>query len=129
MARDVNDCRSPPMSIKQRMVHRVVAQFHQPRGLGGRLAGWTMASRASNRIRNVWVVSLLDIAPLRTMLRSDGRIAIASQPRCPGATAETSAEAGHDIARRLLHAGFVAVEMETLPLDPPVVCVLATAPG
>lgn len=79
MARDVNDCRSPPMSIEQRMVQRVVAQFHQPRGLGGRLAGWTMASRASNRNRNVWVVSLLDIAPL--------------------------------------------------PLDPPVVCVLATAPG
>jgi SAM-dependent methyltransferase len=206
------------MSIKQRLVHRVVAQFHQPRGLGGRLAGWTMATRASNRDRNVWVVSLLDIAPtdrvleigfgpgvaireaasravdgavcgvdhsevmlhqarrrnaeavragrvdlrlgtadrlptfddqfdkilavnsmgfwndpdrclesLRTMLRSDGRIAIASQPRCPGATAETTAKAGDDIAKRLIDAGFSVVETETLPLDPPVVCVLATA--
>jgi len=63
---------------------------------------------------------------LRTILRPDGRIAIASQPRCPGATTETSAEAGDDIARRLLHAGFDVVERETLPLDPPVVCVLAT---
>ena len=205
------------MSIKQRIVHRVVAQFHQPRGLGGRLAGWIMATRASNRHRNVWVVSLLDIAPtdrvleigfgpgvairemaaravdgtvcgvdhsevmlrqarrrnaeavragrvdlrlgtadrlptfddrfdkilavnsmgiwndpdrclesLRTLLRSDGTIAIASQPRSPRATAETSAKAGDDIAKRLIDAGFSVVETQTLPLDPPVVCVMAT---
>lgn len=208
------------MSIKQRIVHRVVAQFHQPRGLGGHFAGWIMATRASNRKRNIWVVSLLDIAvtnrvleigfgpgvaireaasravngavcgvdhsevmlrqarrrnadavragrvdlrlgtadhlptfddrfdkilavnsmgfwndpdrcleSLRTMLRPDGRIAIAAQPRCPGATTETSAKAGDDIAKRLIDAGFDDVEMETLTLDPPVVCVLATARG
>ena len=205
------------IEVKQRIVRRVVAQFQRPSGLGGRLAGWTMATRASNRNRNAWVVSLLDIAPtdrvleigfgpgiairevasravdgivcgvdhsdvmlrqarkrnaaavragrvdlrlgtadrlptfddrfdkifavnsmafwddpdrclesLRTMLRSDGRMAIASQPRCPGATAETSARAGDDIARRLHDAGFSAVEIQSLPLDPPVVCVLAT---
>ena len=209
-----------PAGIKQRLVRRVVAQFHQPRGLGGRLAGWRMATRASNRKRNVWVVSLLDIAPtdrvleigfgpgvaireaashavdgavcgvdhsevmlrqarrrnaeavragrvdlrvgsadrlppfddqfdkifavnsmgswnepdrclesLRNLLRANGRIAIASQPRCPGATAETSAKAGDDIATRLVGAGFSTVEIETLPLDPPVVCALATGGG
>ena len=206
------------MSLKQSVVHRVVGQFRKPRGLGGRLAGWIMASRASNRDRNVWVVSLLDIAStdrvleigfgpgiaiheaasravdglvcgvdhsdvmlrqacrrnadavragrvdlrlgtadglpafpdqfdkvfavnslgfwnepgfcletLRTMMRSEGRIAIASQPRCPGATAETSSQAGDEIAQRLIDAGFNDVSIETLPLDPPVVCVLATA--
>ena len=205
------------MSVKQRIVRSAVSQFRQPSGLGGRLAGLTMATRASNRKRNAWVVSLLDIAPtdrvleigfgpgiaigevasravdgavcgvdhsdvmvrqarrrnaaavragrvdlrlgtadrlptfddgfdkifavnsmgfwtdpdrclesLRTMLRPGGRIAIASQPRCPGATAETSARAGEETAQRLVDAGFDDVEVQTLPLDPPVVCVLAT---
>lgn len=204
------------MSIKQQIVHRVVAQFHQPRGVSGRFVGWRMATRASNRKRNAWVVAPLDIGPtdrvleigfgpgvairesarravdgvvcgvdhsqvmlrqarrrnaetvragrvdlrlgtadrlpkfddrfnkilavnsmgfwndpdrclesLRTLLRSDGRIAIASQSRCPGATVQTSARAGHDIAKHLVDAGFTAVEIETLPLNPPVVCVLA----
>jgi ubiquinone/menaquinone biosynthesis C-methylase UbiE len=204
------------MSIKERIVRRVVSQFHRPTGVSGRLAGWRMASRPSNRKRNAWVVSLLDIGPtdrvleigfgpgiairesanravegvvcgvdhsevmlrqarrrnaeavrtgrvdlrlataerlplfeyhfdkifavnsmgfwndperclesLRTLLRSDGRIALASQPRCSGATAETSAKAGEDIAKRLVNAGFRDLAIETLPLDPPVVCVLA----
>jgi SAM-dependent methyltransferase len=63
---------------------------------------------------------------LRTLLRSDGTIAIASQPRSTRATAETSAKAGDDIAKRLIDAGFSVVETQTLPLDPPVVCVMAT---
>jgi len=205
------------MKLKQRVVRRVVAQFHRPRGMGGRLVGWSMAIRGSNRRRNAWVVGLLDVRPtdrvfeigfgpgiairesarravegvvcgvdhsqvmlvqarrrnaeavrtgrvdlrlgtadhlpkfddqfdkiyavnsmgfwtdpdrcleaLRTLLRPGGRIAIASQPRCPGATAETSAKAGEDIVNRLVDAGFCAVQIETLPLNPPVVCALAT---
>ena len=58
-----------------------------------------------------------------------GRIAIASQPRCPGATAETSREAGQAIATCLVEAGFSDTRIETLPLEPPVVCVLATNAG
>jgi ubiquinone/menaquinone biosynthesis C-methylase UbiE len=203
--------------LKQRIVGRVVGQFHRPTGVGGRVAGWVMAKRSSNRKRSAWVVSLLDVArtdrvleigfgpgiairesaarasdglvcgvdhsevmlrqarrrnaeavragrvdlrlatadrlptfdapfdkvlavnsmgfwddpiaclrSMRSLLRPGGRIAIASQPRCPGATAETSAEAGEDIATRLVEAGFSDVEIETLPLRPPVVCVLAT---
>jgi SAM-dependent methyltransferase len=203
--------------LKQRIVGRVVGQFHRPTGIGGRVAGWVLAKRSSNRKRNAWVVSLLDVArtdrvleigfgpgiairesaarasdglvcgvdhsevmlrqarrrnaeavragrvdlrlatadrlptfdapfdkvlavnsmgfwddpiaclrSMRSLLRPGGRIAIASQPRCPGATAETSAEAGEDIATRLVEAGFCDVEIETLPLRPAVVCVLAT---
>jgi SAM-dependent methyltransferase len=204
-------------AMKQHLMHRVVAQFHRPTGVGGRFAGWWMATRPSKRRRNLWVVSLLDIGdadrvlevgfgpgiaireaasravhgmvcgvdhsvvmvrqarrrnaaavragrvdlrlgtadqlptfdepfdkifavnsmgfwnqPVRCLeslggvLRCGGRIAIASQPRRRGATAETSAEAGDTIAERLVEAGFVDVEIETLPLDPPVVSVFAT---
>ncbi|MGZ5477482.1 MAG: methyltransferase domain-containing protein, partial [Thermoanaerobaculia bacterium] len=39
------------------------SQFHNPHGLLGRVAGAIMASRPSNRQRNAWAVSLLDIQP------------------------------------------------------------------
>lgn len=39
----------------------IVAQFRQPRGWVGRLVGWIMATRPSNRARNLWTVDLLDI--------------------------------------------------------------------
>jgi len=48
-----------------------------------------------------------------------------SQPRCPGATAETTSNAGEEIATRLVQAGFSDIEVETVALEPPVVCVLA----
>jgi len=54
--------RSPAGGLKRRILRRVVGQFHRPRGVGGRLAGWVMAHRSSNRRRNAWVVSLLDVA-------------------------------------------------------------------
>jgi SAM-dependent methyltransferase len=209
--------RSRTGGLKRRVLRRVVDQFHQPTGVGGRLAGWFMANRSSNRRRNAWVVSLLDVArtdhvleigfgpgiaiheaaarategrvcgidhsevmlgqarrrnagairagrvdlrlataehlpsfdahfdkviavnsmgfwddpvkclrSLRELLQPSGQIAIASQPRCPGATAKTSAEAGEDIATRLVEAGFSDIRVESLSLEPPVVCVLAT---
>jgi SAM-dependent methyltransferase len=46
---------------RQWVVSRVRAQFGRPRGLAGRIAGWIMAHRSSNRRRNVWAVSLLDV--------------------------------------------------------------------
>ncbi|MGH9033985.1 MAG: class I SAM-dependent methyltransferase [Acidimicrobiia bacterium] len=67
------------------------------------------------------------LGALRRVLRRGGRIAIASQPRCPGATAETSAESGRQIAARLESAGYSGIRVETLPLDPPVVCVLGVS--
>lgn len=41
----------------------VVSQFREPRGVGGRIAGWVMAHRGSNRQRNAWAVGLLDVRP------------------------------------------------------------------
>jgi SAM-dependent methyltransferase len=204
------------VALKQRVVRALVRQFGHPHGIGGRLAGWVMAHRSSNRQRNRWVVSLLDVRPtdrvleigfgpglaiaelsrratggtvygidhsevmlqratkrnaaairakhvelvrasveqpphfeepldailavnslgfwpeptqrlaeLRTLLRPGGRIAIAAQPRCPGATEETSAKAAREIETLLREAGFSQIHVETLDLDPPVVCVLA----
>ena len=199
--------------LKQRMI----GQFHHPRGLGGRVAGWVMAHRGSNRRRNVWVVSLLDVRPedrvlevgfgpgialgelaaraargrvygvdhsavmveragrrtraaadrielvhtsvdrlppfgepldavlavnnagfwpdpparlreLRGLLRPGGRIALASQPRCPGADRGTTARAARELQDLLTEAGFAELRVETLDLDPPVACVLGVNP-
>jgi SAM-dependent methyltransferase len=66
------------------------------------------------------------LAELRRRLAPGGRIAIASQPRCLGATADTSRRAASEIGDLLSAAGFAVVRTETLPLSPPAVCVLAT---
>src|SRR5262245_45224533 len=49
------------MNLTTRIVGRVRAQFMRPTGFAGRAVGWILASRPSNRRRNVWSVSLLDI--------------------------------------------------------------------
>ena len=64
------------------------------------------------------------LAGLRGRLAPDGRIAIVSQPRCPGATAETSRRAARDIEDLLTGAGFTRLSTRTLALRPPAVCVL-----
>jgi ubiquinone/menaquinone biosynthesis C-methylase UbiE len=61
-------------------------------------------------------------------IRPGGRIAIVSQPRCPGATAETTVAAGREIAARLTEAGFTRIRSDTLALKPPVVCVIGEVP-
>ena len=196
----------------------VIGQGHHPRGAAGSVTGWVFAHRPSNRQRNRWVVSLLDVRPadqvlelgfgpgvavaelvragaghvygidhsgvmlrqasrrnaaairagrvtlinapadqlppavdgpfdailavnslgfwpgraerlaeLRRRLAPGGRIAIASQPRCPGATADTSRGAAREIEDLLRDAGFSQVSTQTLPLSPPVICVLAAS--
>ena len=47
------------MSLKQ----EIVAQFKQPHGCIGQLAGFIMAKRASNIERNDWTLALLDLEP------------------------------------------------------------------
>jgi ubiquinone/menaquinone biosynthesis C-methylase UbiE len=209
------------MTVKRAIVKAIVGQFGRPRGMAGSVAGWVMTHRPSNRQRNSWVVSLLDVQPtervleigfgpglaiaelsrrvgdsghvhgidhsevmlrqatrrnasaiaagrvslstasvdqlppslgglfdailavnslgfwsapaerleeLRRRLRPGGRIAIASQPRCPGATASTSRNAARQIEALLHDAGYTDTRTETLDLDPPVVCVLAVKP-
>jgi ubiquinone/menaquinone biosynthesis C-methylase UbiE len=204
------------MTLRERLLNAVVSQFHRPRGPAGRLAGWEMALRPSNRRRNRWAVSLLDVQPadrilevgfgpgiaireaalhavrgyvagvdhssvmvrqatrrnraavregrvalhvgdaaalpafdqpfdkvlavnslgfwpepverlreLRSLMRDGGTIAIVSQPRCPGATAEHTTKAEENIRSQLADAGFDHDRSEWLDLDPPVVCVLA----
>lgn len=201
------------------MLRQLVSQFHRPHGLGGLLAGWVMSYRSSNRRRNHWVVSLIDVQPtdrileigfgpgiaiqdmartatrgviygidhsevmlgqasrrnsaairagrvdlrcssvedlptfegfldkvlavnsmgfwrdkatslaaLGSVLRPGGQIAVVSQPRCRGATAETSEHAAAEIEASLKQAGFSISRIETLPLEPPVVCVLGNKP-
>jgi len=76
-----------------------------------------------------WPARAERLAELRRRLAPGGRIAIASQPRCPGATAGTSRSAADEIEDLLRSAGFTQVTTETLHLSPPVVCVLAASPG
>ena len=203
------------MKLRQRAIDTVRAQFGRPTGLWGRAAGLLMAHRPSNRRRNAWAVSLLDVqrddrvlelgfgpglairelsriaaegyvcgidhselmlrwarrrnadglrrgvvdlrlgsvdelpafdalfdkilavntmvfwrepvarlAELRRLLRPGGLIAVAYQPRGPGATDETSAAKGREIAVALIRARFTEVRLETMRLKPAVVCAL-----
>jgi SAM-dependent methyltransferase len=68
------------------------------------------------------------LAELRRRLAPGGRIAIASQPRCAGATADTSRSAALEIENLLRGAGFTHLGTQALPLSPPVACVLAALP-
>lgn len=195
----------------------VIGQGHRPHGAAGSVTGWVFAHRPSNRQRNRWVVSLLDVHPadqvlelgfgpgvavaelvragaghvygidhsgvmlrqasrrnaaairagrvtlvnapvdqippaldgpfdvilavnslafwpapaerlaeLRRRLAPGGRVAVVSQPRCHGATAGTSRTAAGEIESLLRSAGFTPTSTETLPLSPPVICVLAS---
>ena len=56
------------MTSKHRVLRLVVGQFHSPHGMGGHVAGWVMGHRSSNRERNRWVVSLLDVQPTDRVL-------------------------------------------------------------
>jgi SAM-dependent methyltransferase len=206
------------MAVKRAILRAGVRQFGHPRGAAGNVAGWVMAHRPSNRQRNTWVASLLDVKPtdrvleigfgpglaivelsrrvgaaghvygidhsdvmlrqatrrnataiqagrvtltlgtveqlppalegpfdaivavnslgfwtapaerledLRRRLTPGGRIAIASQPRCPGATRDTSLDAAREITDLVQAAGLTHTSTEILDLDPPVVCVIA----
>ncbi|WP_440066919.1 class I SAM-dependent methyltransferase [Streptosporangium sp. OZ121] len=207
-------------SLRQRALRSLVRQAHHPRGVIGWAVGWMFAHRSSNRQRNIWAVSLLDVRPtdrvleigfgpgvaiaefarratrgrvfgvdhsqsmvrqatrrnaaavrahrvhlmhasverlpsfgdpldailavnsvgfwpdpvdrlreLRRLLRPAGRIALVSQPRCPGATRDTTAWAAQELQDMLTQAGFTRLRVETLELDPPVACVLADNPA
>jgi ubiquinone/menaquinone biosynthesis C-methylase UbiE len=76
-----------------------------------------------------WPAPAERLAELRRRLAPGGRMAIVSQPRCHGATASTSRSAAGEIENLLRSAGFTRLGTETLPLSPPVICVIAAAPG
>jgi ubiquinone/menaquinone biosynthesis C-methylase UbiE len=66
---------------------------------------------------------------LRRLLRPSGRIALVTQPRCPGATRDTATRAAREFQDLLAQAGFARFRVEILELDPPVACVLAYNPA
>jgi SAM-dependent methyltransferase len=76
-----------------------------------------------------WPAPAQRLAELRGRLAPGGRMAIAAQPRCPGATADTSRRAAREIGDLLTEAGFTHLSTRTLPLSPPVACVIATGSG
>ena len=74
----------------------------------------------------VWHEPAARFADLAGRMRPGGGVALVSQPRCPGATAETTIAAGCDLAAYLGEAGFSDLRSETLKLRPAVVCVLGS---
>jgi SAM-dependent methyltransferase len=75
----------------------------------------------------MWSEPALRLKEVAGLLRGGGLIAIVSQPRCPGATADTTTAAAIQIVGLLEAAGFAAIRVETLALKPPVACVIGTA--
>jgi len=75
-----------------------------------------------------WPAPPDQLGELRRRLRPGGRIAVASQPRCPGATVRTPLKAADEIENLLRDAGYTLMRTETLDLAPPVVCVLGANP-
>jgi len=76
-----------------------------------------------------WTAPAERLAELRRRLAHGGRIAIVSQPRCPGATARTTERAAAEIESLLRDAGYSQLRTETLALDPPVACVIGVTSG
>lgn len=100
-----------------RLIHAPVERLHVTDGPFD-------AALAVNTV-GFWPEPSARLREIGQVLRPGGRIALVSQPRCPGATAATSAAAAEELATLLTDAGFGDLRFETLDLDPPVACVLA----
>jgi len=83
------------------------------------------AALAVNNV-GMWPEPTAQLRDVGRLLRPGARIALVSQPRCPGATAATSAEAADRLRALLSQAGFEDLRSKVLELNPPAACVLAT---
>lgn len=84
------------------------------------------AALAVNTV-GMWPEPVARLRKIGELLRPGGRIALVSQPRCPGADAATSAAAAKELASLLAEARFTDRRVEMLDLNPPAACVLAVA--
>jgi SAM-dependent methyltransferase len=84
-----------------RLLALVRSQFGHPRGLWGPIVGWIMASRSSNRRRNVWAVSLLDVQRCDRVLEIGFGPGIAIREMSP--IAVEGYVCGLDHSARMLH--------------------------
>ncbi|MEO6082295.1 MAG: class I SAM-dependent methyltransferase [Umezawaea sp.] len=60
--------RTAGTTLKQRVISTLVRQAGHPKGVVGWAVGWLFAHRPSNRQRNTWAVSLLDVRPTDRVL-------------------------------------------------------------
>jgi ubiquinone/menaquinone biosynthesis C-methylase UbiE len=104
-----------------RLIHAPVEDLH--------LADGPFEAALAVNTVGMWPEPTARLREIGRLLRRGGRIALVSQPRRPGATAATSAAAADRLAAQLSEAGFENVRVETLGLDPPAVCVLASQPA
>ncbi|MFC7589616.1 class I SAM-dependent methyltransferase [Nonomuraea antimicrobica] len=110
-------------AVRARRVHLTYASVEQLPSVGDPLD----AILAVNSV-GFWPDPVARLRELRRLLRPAGRIALVSQPRCPGATRDTTVRAAQELQDLLTQAGFTHLRVETLELDPPVACVLAGNP-
>jgi ubiquinone/menaquinone biosynthesis C-methylase UbiE len=75
-----------------------------------------------------WTDPVAALSTIAGKLRPGGTIAVVSQPRSKGATAEHTRAAGEHFRDLLEQAGYEDLRSETLELDPPAVCVLGRRP-
>jgi SAM-dependent methyltransferase len=85
------------------------------------------AALAVNTI-GFWSDPAAAVTAIGERLRPGGTLAVVSQPRNRGATAEDTRAAGDRFRDLLEQAGYEDLTFETLDLDPPAVCVLARRP-
>lgn len=90
----------------------IVAQFQYPNGMLGRIAGWVMAHRRSNRARNRWTVDLLNIQPQDHILEFGCGPGLGLQACLAQATG--GVVLGLDHSRTMLHQAEVRNRMAVL---------------